>query len=84
MNHPVEDAFALPEAEPNDDVSRPAHYTMGKIEVYDFISAWELSFAEGNVVKYVTRSPYKGNRLKDLQKARWYLNQLIEECESEF
>ena len=63
-----------------DDVNRPEHYTLGKIEVFDFIKAWDLSFAEGNVVKYTVRAPYKGNRLKDLKKARWYLDKLIEEA----
>lgn len=66
-----------------DPVSRPEHYTLGKIEVFDFIKAWELSFAEGNVIKYVTRAPYKGKRLQDLQKARWYLDQLIEEAKND-
>lgn len=64
-----------------DDVNHPEHYTLGKIEVFDFIKAWDLSFAEGNVVKYTVRAPYKGNTLKDLQKARWYLDQLIKEAE---
>ena len=63
-----------------DEINHPEHYTMGSIPVYDFISAWELSFAEGNVIKYVTRAPYKGNRLKDLKKARWYLDMLIGEA----
>ena len=66
-----------------DEVNRPDHYTLGKIEVYDFIKAWELSFAEGNVVKYVVRAPHKGTQLKDLKKARWYLDQLIAEAEAE-
>lgn len=77
--HRIEDAFDPPK----DDVSRPAHYTMGKIEVYDFITAWDLSFAEGNVVKYVVRAPYKGSKLKDLKKARWYLDQLIAKAEQD-
>ncbi len=64
-----------------DDVNHPDHYTLGKIEVFDFIKAWELSFAEGNVVKYTVRAPYKGSKLKDLKKARWYLDQLIAEAE---
>lgn len=66
---------------PKDDVNNPFHYTAGTIEVFDFISAWNLSFAEGNVVKYLIRAPYKGSRLKDLKKARWYLDQLIAEAE---
>lgn len=64
-----------------DDVNHPDHYTLGKIEVFDFIKAWDLSFAEGNVVKYTVRAPYKGSKLKDLKKARWYLDQLIAEAE---
>ena len=64
-----------------DPVNKPSHYTLGKIEVFDFIKAWELSFAEGNVVKYVVRAPHKKNQLEDLKKARWYLDQLIKEAE---
>ena len=66
-----------------DEINQPAHYTLGKIEVFDFINAWELSFAEGNVIKYVTRAPYKGKKVQDLKKARWYLDQLIEAAEQE-
>ena len=65
----------------DDDVNNPAHYTMGGIEVYDFISSWDLSFDEGNIIKYTVRAPYKGSRLKDLKKARWYLDQLIKAAE---
>ena len=65
----------------DDPVSHPSHYTLGKIEVFDFIKAWDMSFPEGNVIKYVTRAPYKGKRLQDLKKARWYLDQLIKEAE---
>lgn len=77
----LEFEFMKPE---NDPVSNPSHYTLGKIEVFDFISAWELSFAEGNVVKYLIRAPYKGKRVEDLMKARWYLDQLIEEAKDAF
>lgn len=66
-----------------DDVNHPEHYTLGKIEVFDFIKAWGLDFAEGNVVKYTVRAPYKGNTLKDLKKARWYLDQLIKAAEDD-
>ena len=64
-----------------DNINHPEHYTMGKIEVFDFIRAWELSFAEGNVVKYVVRAPHKGQPVEDLKKARWYLDQLIKKAE---
>ena len=67
----------------NDDVNHPVHYTLARIEVFDFIKAWDLDFATGNVVKYVVRAPYKNSRLKDLKKARWYLDQLIKEAGDE-
>ena len=70
---------ALPTADP---VNHPDHYTMGGIEVFDFINAWDLSFPEGNVVKYVVRAPYKGKEVQDLKKARWYLDQLIAAAEA--
>lgn len=73
---------AYSEEVPKDDINKPEHYTVGGIEVYDFIKAWELSFAEGNVIKYTVRAPYKNSRLKDLKKAHWYLNQLIKEAEA--
>ena len=43
----------------------------------DAIWDWGLDFIEGNVVKYITRSEHKGERLGDLKKARWYLDYLI-------
>lgn len=64
-------------------VNHPEHYTKGGIEVHDFISAWRMDFDSGNIIKYVTRAPYKNNKLEDLKKARWYLNKLIEGAEEE-
>ncbi len=58
-------------------VNHPAHYTAGGIETYDFIVAKKLSYELGNVVKYITRADYKGNKLQDLKKAQWYLNAAI-------
>lgn len=59
------------------EITHPDWYTRGGIDVYDFIEAKELNFAEGNVVKYVVRAPHKGQRLSDLKKAREYINKLI-------
>ncbi len=64
-----------------DYVNHPPHYTNGGIEVIDFIVAWNMSFSEGNVIKYVTRHKYKGTALQDLKKARFYLDKLIEQRE---
>ena len=64
--------------QPADDmVNSPPHYTAGGIETIDFIEAKELNYHLGNVVKYITRSGHKGNKLEDLEKAQWYLNRVI-------
>ena len=68
----------------------PPHYTLGKIEVIDFIEDKELNFNLGNVVKYVARAGHKkssgksldAKALEDLKKAQWYLNREIAARES--
>lgn len=35
-------------------------------------------FLKGNIIKYVVRSNYKGNSIKDLNKAKHYLELLLE------
>jgi hypothetical protein len=60
-----------------DPVNHPAHYTAGGIETIDFIEAKGLGYNLGNVIKYITRADHKGNRLEDLQKAKWYLEREI-------
>ena len=62
----------------DDMVNSPPHYTAGGIETIDFIEAKELDYHLGNVVKYITRSGHKGDKLKDLEKAQWYLNRAID------
>ncbi len=63
-----------------DIINKPNHYTQGAIEPIDFITANNMDFCAGNVVKYVTRHKYK-NGLEDLKKAEFYLKKLIEEYE---
>jgi hypothetical protein len=66
----------------NDDVNNPAHYNVNGIEVIDVIETYAKDdFRLANVIKYVCRSGYKGKKLEDLKKARWYLNRVIEEME---
>lgn len=60
-----------------DEVNHPSHYTVGGIETIDFIEAKGLDYNLGNVVKYVSRADQKGNKLQDLEKARWYLERAI-------
>ena len=60
-----------------DAVDHPAHYKVGGIETIDFIEAKKLNYNVGNVIKYLTRADYKGNKLEDLRKAQWYLTREI-------
>jgi len=67
------------------DVSSPAHYNKGNIECIDAIQAASTKeeyegYLRNNVLKYVWRFRYKDN-IKDLHKAKWYLEKLIEEIE---
>ena len=63
----------------HDAVNHPSHYTRGKIEVIDFIEDQQLPYHLGNVIKYIARAGHKGDKLEDLQKARWYLDRYINE-----
>ena len=60
-----------------DDINHPSHYTQGDIEVIDYIEDKKLGYRLGNVVKYVSRAGHKDDAIKDLKKARWYLNREI-------
>lgn len=61
----------------HDQVNHPPHYKVGGIETIDFIEAKGLGYYLGNVVKYITRADHKGNKLEDLEKAKWYLERAI-------
>lgn len=71
-----------------DPVNHPSHYADGQIEVIDFISDKGLieGFCKGNVIKYVSRAGKKASaklseqdkEIQDLEKARWYLDYLIQ------
>lgn len=60
-----------------DMVNHPLHYQHG-IEPIEFIESHNLNFNLGNVIKYVSRAPYKEAELEDLKKALWYLEREIE------
>lgn len=53
------------------------HYKTKAIQPVEYIHANGLGFCEGNVIKYVTRWRDK-NGVKDLEKARHYLDILIQ------
>ena len=74
----------------SDMINHPQHYTLGKIEVIDFIEDKGLNFNLGNVIKYVARAGHKkssgksmdAKALEDLKKAQWYLNREISSREA--
>jgi hypothetical protein len=70
--------FPITMEEPAEDpVNHPTHYKVGGIETIDFIEAKDLSYHLGNAVKYISRADHKGDRLQDLEKAKWYLERAI-------
>jgi len=66
----------------DDPVNHPKHYTQG-IEVTDFIASWQMDWFRGNIIKYIVRCPYKGNPVNDLEKAKWYIDDLIKRLDSD-
>lgn len=68
---------------PNDNVYNPKHYTMGNIECIDGIESAVSglegieAFCTGNAIKYLWRWKYK-NGIEDLEKAKWYIDRLIQ------
>lgn len=60
-----------------DVIEKPKHYVEGRqYEPIDVINDWELDFALGNVIKYVSRAGRKhpDKLIEDLEKAIFYLN----------
>ena len=61
-----------------DNINHPSHYTKG-VETIEYIRSWDMDYVRGNIIKYVTRFPYKGTPVQDLEKAKWYLEYLLKE-----
>ena len=60
-------------------VDHPKHYqSKHGVEVIDIIEEFGLGFHLGNVIKYVLRAGHKSNELEDLEKAKWYLERVID------
>jgi|TARA_Y100000310_G_scaffold78174_1_gene74788 uncharacterized short protein YbdD (DUF466 family) len=69
----------------NNEINRPPHYNKNTVETIDIIrhAMTEEEFhgyLKGNIIKYVSRHKHKhpAEPEKDLLKARWYLQRLIE------
>ena len=61
----------LDEAFPQDKQIGGSHYKKFKIQPYEFISKNDLSFFQGNVIKYVCRYKNKAG-IQDLEKIIHY------------
>ena len=68
-----------------DLVNNPPHYNKG-IETIEYIKSWDMSYAQGNVIKYVSRYNLKHqdkeHQTEDLKKALWYLQDMIKDLEA--
>lgn len=70
-----------------DAVNHPPHYNKG-IETTKYIKSWDMNWNQANVIKYISRYNLKNKhdvnlQIQDLQKARWYLEDLIKELEKQ-
>jgi hypothetical protein len=66
-----------------DPVNAPEHYRVGEVEAIDYIQqqlgTGVKDYLLGNLHKYLHRHRFKGERVQDLEKAKWYLERLIME-----
>ena len=67
------------------NVEHPFHYTQGSQEAIDTIEeaiaeapGTKQAFLQGQVLKYMLRLWLKADAKEDAEKARWYLNRLID------
>jgi len=72
----------MPSTSTGDPVNHPEHYTQGGVECIEAIQASMsregfAGYLRGNAMKYLWRYTAKGG-VQDLEKARWYLNRLID------
>ena len=74
--YPVDTFGKLANKEVITDKIKPSYYGTG-IDVIEFCLRNNLTFMQGNVIKYVTRYKDK-NGIEDLEKAKEYIDRLIE------
>lgn len=61
----------------NDAINNPPHYTNHPSGVECIDIAEHMGYNLGNAIKYIWRCDLKANPIKDLEKARWYINREI-------
>ncbi len=62
-----------------DMVNHPPHYNVTERQPITVIHDWGLVIGMdlGNAIKYIARAEHKGQKFFDLQKAEWYLKDVI-------
>jgi len=65
-------------------VNHPKHYggKGNRYEAIKVITAWDLGFCLGNVIKYISRAGKKDDTVQELEKALWYLRKEIKKQKS--
>lgn len=61
----------------SDQVNHPKHYTFSRYEVIDVITKLGCGYSDGNAIKYLARSNFKGKKIEDLKKSEFYINYLL-------
>lgn len=79
--------FQEEEAE-EDMINHPSHYNQEDVETIKVIGSMlpeeeYYGFAMGNVIKYLDRCEYKGDKEQDLLKAQWYAKEAVEFVDDE-
>ena len=75
----------------DNEVDHPPHYTKGGIECIDAMKAMMhgavvtafVAYSGGAAFKYIWRWHYKGKPIQDLEKAKWYIDKMIEKLKEE-
>ena len=80
----LEDSLYFGKGE-EDMVNSPAHYTQGRFEAIDVIEdaieeapSVKAGMLQAQALKYLLRLWHKIDAKEDAEKARWYLNRLID------
>lgn len=60
-----------------EEINHPKHYNDHPSGVECITIVEHMNFNLGNAVKYIWRAGEKGNIIKDLEKAKWYIEREI-------
>ena len=66
-------------------VDNPSHYNVGDIETIDYLESLGIAedFCVASALKYLSRYKHKGMPMRDVKKAQWYVNRLVEILEKQ-